>query len=163
MGQFEVNLQKLLYDPIPQLCVRYAHNKHAVPDIKQHTISHELTNMLAQLLDYHDEHKGEIHSEYLLSLPIQTLDPRESEMLLHVLHRSKCLSGGDVKARQKAITGRYDRDKNRLTMILAEIDAGNDNTAIKHEGRMLADLLKRVKRITVEQYRNTIQHLDDPH
>lgn len=142
--------------------MRYSHNHHAVPDIKQCTISHELTNILARLLDYHDEHRGEIHSDFLLSLPIQTLDQHESETLLHLLHRSKCLSGGDVKSRQRAITGRYDRDKNRLTLILGEIDAGNNNSAIKLEGRRLADLLKRVKRITIEQFRDIIRRLHDP-
>lgn len=156
-----MNLKKLLDDPVPTLSVRYTSTRHAVPDIPDTHISHEMAELIKTLIDYHTKHQR-ISSDIVYSLPLEEHNPEASDLLLHLLHRSKSLSGGDLKARRKSLTTKYNKDSERLEMILAEIDAGNDNLEIKREGHKLANLLKRVKRLTTEEYNDTVYRLRNP-
>ncbi len=151
-----------MHPNVPSLCVRYTHNKHAVPDLKETEISREFAHMLTTVLNHHDKRGGSVDSDFLLALPLNRLKPEEGERLLHLLHRSKALTGGDVKGRRSAMSNKYTAAEKRLALILAEVNAGNDNLKIKREGFQLADFLRRVKRLNAKQYDQTTARLQNP-
>lgn len=146
---------------MPSLCVRYSSTKHAVPDIKEVRVGLGFVNAMHKCLGEYSQ-KGGISTPFITGLQLEKISPPDADLLLHLLHRSHALLGGDPKERRKAITRKYDNCQGRLSTILAEIDAGNDNLNIKKEGLKLADLLKRTKRITNTSYSDIVTHLQDP-
>lgn len=156
-----MNIQKLLKDPVKQLSVRYEHNKHNVPDMPDTPITDQAAKAISFLIDCHDAYGGRVHKPMLHRANLQSMDPDDAERILHLLHRSKVLVGGYPKRRNE-ISRRYDTMQHRLDVIMGEIDAGNDNLAIKQEGRGIARTLKNTKRLNASQYLKIIEHLKDP-
>jgi hypothetical protein len=155
-------MRKLLEDPIPKLSVRYAKNKHSVPDITDSTVSDTFVRTLLQLLKAHDLSGGSIKGEIVEHVSLENLPSHEAEKLLHLLHRSKVLSDGKEMVRKKQLTHKYNSATKRLELILGTINAGGDNPKIKQEGLKLARHLRNVKRITTAEYKDIIARLENP-
>ncbi len=161
LGHFEVHMDKLQHDTMPSLCVRYTSTKHAVPDIREVRVGAGFVNALHKCLGEYSG-KGALSTPFINDLHLEKIPSHDAELLLHLLHRSHTLLGGDPRERRKALSRKYDNYQSRLSTILAEIDAGNDNMELKKEGLRLADILKRTKRITHTSFADIVKHLQDP-
>lgn len=160
LGQFEINLDRLC-GRSPSLVVRYAHNGHSVPDMRETRVGPHFVGLLLHLTKHYHRYK-EVHSGHLRTLPIDKLPVEDADWLLMLLHRSKALTGGDIAQRRQAIGKRYDGLRTRLDIILGEIDAGNDNPDLKIEGKHIADTLRAAKRISAAEKARIISLLADP-
>lgn len=146
----------------PSLCVRYAHNAHAVPDLKETKISKNGADIM-NLIVRHYNRERHVSDEFLKEMLMDTNVPEhEKAQILMTLYRSKCLSGGALINGKQALSMKHNNNEKRLQLILGEINAGNDNLEIKREGRKIADQLRRANRIDGPKYREILQHLKDP-
>lgn len=146
----------------PSLCVRYAHNAHAVPDLKETKLSRNAADAMGLIVREYNQ-MGHVSDEFLKdNLMDSNVDEQEKARILLTLYRSKSLSGGALVNAKHAITLKHNNNEKRLQLILGEVNAGNDNLEIKREGKKIADQLRRANRIDGPKYRQILQDLHDP-
>ena len=162
LGQFQINIQKLLHDPVKKLSVRYSKTRHAVPDLPDCIVSDDFTQKLLHLMRFHDLSGGSIGKDILERVSLETLPKNEAERLIHLLHRSKVLRDGKDMVRRKHLTTKYSQAKKRLDLILGQVNAGNDNQELKKEGASLALQLRNTRRISSDQYKSVLYKLQNP-
>ena len=110
--------------------------------------------------------------ETLADLPLNDLPPEECELLMVILYKSKIphlsnnLYGSGVNdtsgVGRRLLTQKYNNMEKRLSLILGEIDAGNNNLDMKEEAKKIGSFLKTVHRLTAVEYDAMLRHIKDP-